>query len=356
MSKYASDNMIPAELRFANLKPTCDGLYPHEVLALSYAAEYAEGEEPSQSFWWDRYGVSSVQSVFRSLFQRGYILLGGPADSVCSGSMRELKEMLQARDLKVSGSKDVLAQRLIDNVSREELSRLFPRRMYKLTKKGRNILAKYEHIPYIHYHPMIIELDIYSLDDLMQTLPYLPFREKILEFLNRQGQRYIEAGSFGSFRGILRNMFDLTRENGNYDVAFGIVCELLAYGLSGLDNNSSPLPTPGVSDWMNEYRVKSWSKKADRFFPYESSCLRCSAYWIGKLLECKDRLKLDDEAFQQEILKGVSCAIPYRVFSEQECADIIMAEIDNDAERLAVISSAAEKRFRETYPLPEGDN
>lgn len=349
MLVHSSDNMIPAELRFANLEPTCDGLYPHEVLVLSYASRYGEGDKPSQCFWWDRYGVSNVQAVLQSLFQRGYIVFGGLSDAICSASMQEIQETLKSHDLKVSGSKEVLAQRLIDNVASEELSQLFPRRMYRLTKKGCHVLAKYEHIPYIHAHPLIIEMDIYSLDELMHTLPYLPFREKILEFLNRQGLQYIEAGKFGSFRGILRNMFDLTREKGDYGIAFSIICELLAYGLSGLDNGSSPLPSPGDSDWMTEYRVKFWAKKANRFFPYESSCLRCSVYWIEKLLECKDRLAWDDDAFQQEIIKGVSCAIPYRVFSAPECADIIMAEINDDKKRLEEIYSAAETRFRETY-------
>ena len=356
MSEYADKNVIPVEERFAGQKPACDGLYPHEVLLLSFAAGCGEGEEPSQSFWWDRYGVSDVKAVFQSLFQRGYIIFGGLSDAINAESVRELNDILKAHDLQAGGTKEVLVQRIVDNIPREELSRLFPRRIYRLTKKGRDILAKYEYIPYIHAHHMLIELDIYSMDELMRTPPYLPFREKILGFLHQRGQDYIEEGSFGLYRGVLRKMFDLTKETGDYDIAFGIICELLACVLSGLDNGSSPLAKQSDSDWLAQYRAKAWAEKADRFFPYESSNLRCDGYWINKIAEYKEKLGWDDDTFRQEILQGVSCELPCRVFSAQECADIILAEINKDAEKLAEVYSAAEKRFRETYPLPEGDN
>ena len=52
------ENMVlPIEKRIKGKKPECDGLYPHEVLVLSYASKYFDKENDFQGFWWYKYGI-----------------------------------------------------------------------------------------------------------------------------------------------------------------------------------------------------------------------------------------------------------------------------------------------------------
>ena len=45
-----------------------------------------------------------------------------------------------------------MIERILENISEEELDILFPEKPYKYTSKGEALLKKYEWIPYIHNH------------------------------------------------------------------------------------------------------------------------------------------------------------------------------------------------------------
>ena len=46
-----TDDTIPVSKRIAGTEPQCNGLYPHEILMLSFAPRYTVGEKSFQGFW-----------------------------------------------------------------------------------------------------------------------------------------------------------------------------------------------------------------------------------------------------------------------------------------------------------------
>lgn len=92
--EFSQDEVIPVEKRIKGVKPSCDGLYPHEVLVLSYAPKFCDNGNNFQGFWWYKYGIRDVQNVLSSLAKRGYIEQGSIADAINMEKMPTIKEEL----------------------------------------------------------------------------------------------------------------------------------------------------------------------------------------------------------------------------------------------------------------------
>ena len=78
-----TDEVVPIEKRIKGQQPTCDGLYPHEILVLSYAPSIvANGENSFAGFWWYKYGIKDVMKIVESLKEKGFIQIGSVIDAM----------------------------------------------------------------------------------------------------------------------------------------------------------------------------------------------------------------------------------------------------------------------------------
>src|SRR5690554_1905917 len=143
-------DVIPVEKIIKGMKPNEVGLYPHEVLLLSYAPKYYLKGNSYPRFWWYKYGVKDVDKCLISLKDRGFLQIGSLRSAIEKETAAVLKDVLKDNRLKVSGKKAELVQRLIDEVSQEKLNAIFTKRTYDLTDAGNEILKKEDYIPYIH--------------------------------------------------------------------------------------------------------------------------------------------------------------------------------------------------------------
>ena len=75
-----------------------------------------------------------------------FITQASPLVAAQKSTVADLKEVLKAHDLKVSGKKDELIQRLGDNLSAEELEELFPEKPYELSQEGRDFINENDYI------------------------------------------------------------------------------------------------------------------------------------------------------------------------------------------------------------------
>ena len=328
-----SPDVIPIEKRMRGKEPTCDGLYPHEVLVLSYAHKYFDTDTDFQNFWWYQYGIKDMQGVLQSLTVRGYITRGSIMDAVLAEKLPAIKDALKKHELKVSGKKNELAQRLADSVSEDELSQLFPKRPYAVTEQGAEILKKYEWIPYIHAH-RIEDLDIWNLTEMVQTPPYMKYRDKIWGYLNQKSMDYAAASKFGLYRNTRFEMSEFDAEEGKLDWAFHLLCEVIAYDLSGVGNNFDP---------------EFFYMEAAHFFPYEHSIVIMAPGVTNRLFRYGLLLEYDDPDIREKLIEEIGkLSLPYRLFTPEECADIVFAERDKDKEALSRIYENAEKKFNAT--------
>lgn len=327
-----SNEVIPIEERIKDKKPNPGGLYPHEILVLSYAHTfYTDGNNSFQRFWWYRYGIEDVNKVLESLLNRGFIKVASIENAMYKATVVELKDILRENELKVSGKKEILINRLLDEVDKEKLNNIFNRRTYEITELGEEILKSNEHIPYIHSR-FIENLDIFSLNELVKDKkPGYSYKDVIWGYLNKRSIELISEGKFGLYRNCRLTMYDFLIERNKDNKSFYLLLEVIRYDLSGLSNNFD-------LKFLNMYR--------ESFFPYESSIIKIAPGIIQRIIEYKNSKGLLDQELKNEIIeRGRDIKLPYSVFTIEECADIVLMEIHEDKDGLIKLYKEVEKRF-----------
>jgi len=214
--------------------PSKQGLYPHEILALYYATSwYTDENDPDmfQGFWWHRYGVKNVPTIFKSLFERGFLQVENLQCAIEKETVTTLKTILTNYNLKTSGKKTELVQRLMENISEEELNTRFPRRKYQRTTLGQEELDAEEYVTFIH-NQSIEDLNIWTLNYLVYSEPRIPYRDIIWKYLNERSVRYAMEGQYGLYRNCRYTMAGFTLREGKTKSALGMLVEVIFYDLA----------------------------------------------------------------------------------------------------------------------------
>lgn len=330
-----ADEIIPAEKRMQNAIASKHGLYPHEALILDYARAYYTEGNSYPGFWWYRYGVRDVDKCLRSLLDRGFLKVGDLKSAIALENATVLKEELKKHGLKVSGKKDELVQRLISEVSDEELNFRFPKRTYQLTELGKQALEEEGYVPYIHRHALE-DLDIWSLNRIIHEPPYMPYRDKIWGYRNKRSMEHFAARNFGLYRNCRYHMSTFLMEENKIKDALGMLSEVVFYDLSGLGNGYDP-------QFLDIY--------AQNFFPYKDSTVTMAPGITSAVIHCQKELNLSDEELKATMLDRINrLSAPFHLFTPEECVDIVLMESREDTEALTKIYAKAKRRFKQKFP------
>lgn len=170
------------------------------------------------------------------LLSDGYLQLGGMDKNISIKTIPELKIVLSKYELKVSGKKSELVQRLMDNLSEDELSEIFPVGVYAITEKGRTALKPYS----------IIEVnDAYSLGFSYYKL--LQEREKspqdsdediIIRMLSQEIQDCYRLNDKSNYQLVLIKAAQFMEAVGEVESAFD--CRILAFFMWAMDIKEYP--------------------------------------------------------------------------------------------------------------------
>jgi hypothetical protein len=330
-----ADDVVPSEKRIKDAIASKHGLYPHEVLVLDYAGSFYKDSNTFQGFWWYRYGVRDVQKCLRSLLKRGFLQNGDLQSAVGLENTAVLKEELKKHGLKVNGKKDELVQRLISEVSHEELNFRFAKRTYQLTELGKQALEAEGYVPYIHRHTLE-DLDIWSLNRIIHEPPYMPYRDKIWSYLNKRSMEHFTARDFGLYRNCRHHMSNFLMEENKVKDALGMLSEVVFYDLSGLGNNYDP---------------KYLSIFAESFFPYEDSTATMAPGITSAIMQCQEELSLSDDELRAIMLEQMKrLSAPLHLFTLEECVEIVLMERRGDKEALTKMYAKAKRRFKQNHP------
>ena len=147
--------VITFEERKKTAIPSGTGLYPAEILLLEYCSygTYPGPKNGYPGFWWFEYGIRDVGAALKSLEYRGYIVFATAKDSLNNFTMPQLKEMLSAKNLPVTGKKADLVMRVAEAFSEAELLETGIQVKYMLTELGQRELSENEYVPYMHKAP-----------------------------------------------------------------------------------------------------------------------------------------------------------------------------------------------------------
>lgn len=333
-----SHDVIPLGQLLKKAFPTKRGLYPHEILMLDYAHTYSTdlNHQDFQGFWYYEYSVKHPGDVLKSLEKRGFIQPGDLQSALQKLTVPIIKNELKAIGQKVSGKKADLIDRLLRNASHTELEKKFPVCFYKLTESGRQELAENQYVPYLHRHKY---MSIWEMNDRLNhnNLHHFRYRDLIWQFFNEESLKHLSEGSMGLYRNTRLNMYEFLFEEKRYEQAFNLLCEVIAYDLSGMENGE-------FSDIGEDFRIQLILKHD---FPYSNSNITLPPAVKQWLAELQEILKLSDEDLRKRLLQQFkSISLYRRIFTNAECIDIVMAELNDDTDTLDAIYKTAEKRLR----------
>lgn len=327
--------IAPIEERVKHLKPVAEGLYAHEILALSYVERYHLSGDDYPGFWWWRYGIKDVHEMLDSLLQRGFLCPGDAVGAMRVCTVGELKEFLKSQKLKVSGKKDELIERIVSEADPSSVQLAFPNRTYALTEKGRKVLEANSAIIEAHKDP---ELRIWDVPEKDLNRPPKTNDERWDE-MNATYLKHAAAGNFGLAANTKLRMAEFLASEGRYVDAILSLCAAMATDLSGVGNNFN--------------RNAFLSVGASSLFPYENSLATIPPGIIASVETWQKSARLSDEQLQGLLLKGFEQyehSVPISVFTPTESLKIFNMERAKDERGLAKIYEMAERRFRKKYP------
>lgn len=311
--------------------PSKNGLMPHEILILSYASKFTTGKNNFQRFWLYQYGVEDVKKHLNNLVELGFIEEGNLLSGMSNSTVAMLKDCLKTHGLKVSGRKNDLIDRLYYNVPHEELESSFPERPYKLTKKGTKELLEEGYVDYVHKRNGFLGKNIFEVNKIVKAEPIAPWRCKLWTYCEQQKQKYLNKKDYGSYISCLYCMSHFASEDENYDLALELLIEATVYELSGV-----------------QYAInyETYLMLSKEFFPYEESIITITnnTYSYENL---KNDLNLNNSQFYKLIKSKINkYKLNVSIFTPEECADIVLLEMNNEKAALKQLYKLAENRFK----------
>lgn len=183
--------------RVRNFQKDAAGLYPYEILMLSYLEKYAAGKEPAR-FWEYQYGVDDVPALISSLEERGFAKDG------------------------------------------------------KLTELGKSEIAKNEYVLYFHRNKYS-EVSMSRMSVLVNQRPDMNFRDLLWGEYNRLTLEHMKNHEFGLYRNTKHSMYRFLLEEKRYRDAFSMLTEVIFYDLNG---SASPFIAPSFIEELRSLERK----------------------------------------------------------------------------------------------------
>ena len=313
---------------------------------LDYASSYKTSGNSFHNFWKWNYSVLDPQSVLDSLFERGFICRGDATSALKRFVVADLKVLLAQKSAKTTGKKDELISRILETYSREELEVTIPDRNYVLTELGQQELKENEYVPYLHRHHY---MSVWEMNIMLHTNnpSHLRYRDIIWRELNKQSGEHFQNFDFGLYRNTRLSMHDFLVEEKKFKTALHLLCEVISFDLSGLGNGDKPIPNNDVFR-----QVKYESRMVNLLTTEDKKEVTVPPGIIGYFERLYKEIGMTpDEFIKYTYEQFAEIHIHDRVFTESECANIILSEIGLEERKILNSRKVAEQRVKKKLGL-----
>ena len=131
---------------------------------------------------------TTVNKLKKQALEDEFIEPAPPLTVAKDSKVSDLKEILKEHNLKVSGKKDELIERLGENLTDDELKKYFKSKTYQISDKGLDFLSKTSYILYIHEEKEISRaISSYEISKIFEEKQYSieEIQDIILGYLKR---------------------------------------------------------------------------------------------------------------------------------------------------------------------------
>ena len=233
------------------------------------------GNESFPSYYEYRYN-SDPKLLLEEAVERGFLIKSDYKFNIYQKTNAELKEILRDNDLKVSGIKDELVERLIKNIDEEKLKSIFNQSYYKLSDSGKELVAKNAHIIYYHKKLSNVDIGLYEYHKALKK-DNLNKYEAAIKLIKNKAIVHRKKGNWGLFRNSLSNIGSVYSDNGDSKNALDMHLKVCRLDLSGLGNNkifdpSSIFLAPGIIGIVEkEMEILNYNENDLKSYYYNST-------------------------------------------------------------------------------------
>lgn len=314
------------------------GLYPHEILILSYAPTFILGQNKFQSFWESKYGILNMNEILNSLIERKFLSVGNSSSTLEFENISTLKEILRKNDLKTTGNKKVLVERIQNNLNIIDLNNVLETKRYILNADSKDSLKNNEYVSFVHKHGVFLQ-NIFSFNKIMNKKPLLNYREKVQDYLWKSSKKFFNQNNIDYHIACIDEISYFLIEDEKYNDALTILSEILFYNLN-IELAASP----------STFDIEILKLQAQNFFEYKTSILTVPPKVIKNLKKCQEKLELSDNEISNKIKENIlSLQKTSSIFTIQEILEIYLHEKYQRYDILENIYSNTKSRFIEKY-------
>jgi len=223
-----------------------------DLVLLCIAEDFMVGENKYPDYLQSRFGIDSPKKQLQNLEKRGYIRPSTSIESLSHLKAAELKSIASMFELKTSGKKEDLCNRIAENVTEEVLKGIIKKKYWIITENGKALLDENKHIGfYMEKHPYSLEaagLDIASYAKLFSGKHNGRIRDVVWGELNKKSIEYYSAamstGKFFDYCEVLHTMAMFLEEENRHRDALAAYMRYIHYrsnfeaGLPAIKNYS----------------------------------------------------------------------------------------------------------------------
>lgn len=186
----------------------------------------------------EEYGFDYLERI-QNLIANGYLKFGSPEESLQALTIVQLKEILRANKQKLSGNKNELINRVVQNIPAKNYADNLPK-IYNATQKG--ILEIEHRSAYIENRQEMygfLNSEILAVEDSLDRQDMNSAEEILEQLFSRAIVKHSIAHNFGLLRNAYYNMHKFYKKRGKLKDSLSALLAAIYIDLSGMSNNNT---------------------------------------------------------------------------------------------------------------------
>ena len=329
-------------------KPDTNGLYPAELVMLSYAEKYKINETNFPMYLTNTYEIPNPAKMLKNLESKGFLEVGSSMDALSTFKVSELKEIASSLGITVKGKKaDIISQ--LSLADEESISRYVTERNWKLTERGHAAISANPYIQYFlekhNYNVADVGVDIWTVNKEFVKNPNRPYRDMIYRQLNDQMnkaavalQKDPAAGSSNSYRYCecyrLMGLF-IEEEGGSFINAADMYFQYIFKRINihaGLQLLRSYTLFKNDKKYQNDV-IKRYYDDI-QLYPFHKV----------ELLRLIDELEVEGNKVREVLITSFKRAADTGIMTELEAADFVIYELNGEGDKSRNLAEKCAKR------------
>lgn len=181
-------------------------------------------------------GISNPKKYHQELINEGYLKQASINEILYNFKLDDLKKILKENNLKVTGKKAELIDRISSELSEKELNKInFDRNIYTLSEKGKKYIENHKDYIEIHRHSSW-QITLEEYIKVKRQLNFsVNFNDIAWGIFNKRTMEYSNNKQYGLQRNNYYNMFQLLIEEKKEMQAFEMIVKVIIYDLSSVN-------------------------------------------------------------------------------------------------------------------------